>query len=306
MEQKTPKAWPLIFGEVLFDLLPDGWEIPGGAPFNVAWHLQGFGCTPLLISRMGRDERGNELLKLMADWGMDTTGIQIDEENPTGTVQVSLTDGQPHFEIKPDQAFDYLRWPEIERLFEYEQPALLYHGSLIARSPVSANTLFRLLTQGEAPVFMDVNLREPWWTMPLIQNLMHGAHWIKLNVEELMTLNQDDQPILSARELRDEHGAACVIVTEGAQGAWAITDDEAVFRQAAPAVKQISDTVGAGDAFSAVCLCGILQQWPLETTLARAVDFAAEMCRHPGATNADINLYQRFRDAWGLERENEG
>lgn len=306
MEQPAPIGWPLIYGEVLFDLLPDNREIPGGAPFNVAWHLQGLGCTPLLISRVGRDERGDRLLRLMADWGMDTSGIQRDHEYPTGTVKVTLPDGQPHFEIRPDQAFDYLTWPEIAHLLDYELPALLYHGSLIARLPVSANILFRLLSTGEAPVFMDVNLRDPWWTMPLIQNLMHGARWIKVNAQELALLNPDAQTADdAARDLRTGHGAESLIVTDGERGAWAIGADDVLVRAPAPQVDEIIDTVGAGDAFSAVCICGILHRWPLATILARAAAFATEICRIPGATSADRTLYNRYRSEWELPAEND-
>ncbi len=99
---------PLIFGEVLFDVMPDGTRVLGGAPFNVAWHLEAFGLRPLMITRVGVDESGDEVLTAMASWGMDTSGVQRDDTYPTGRVEVDLDDGEPTFHILPDQAYDHL------------------------------------------------------------------------------------------------------------------------------------------------------------------------------------------------------
>ncbi len=86
---------PVIFGEVLFDRFPDGNSVLGGAPFNVAWHLQAFGARPLLISSVGDDELGAEIRQTMQDWGMDDSGLQTDAAHPTGTVEVSFNAGEP-------------------------------------------------------------------------------------------------------------------------------------------------------------------------------------------------------------------
>ena len=99
---------PLIVGEVLFDVMPGGTRVLGGAPFNVAWHLEAFGLRPLLITRVGVDESGDEVLAAMASWGMDTSAVQRDDAHPTGRVQVELEGGEPTFQILPNQAYDHL------------------------------------------------------------------------------------------------------------------------------------------------------------------------------------------------------
>ncbi len=128
---------PVVFGEVLFDTFPDGAAVLGGAPFNVAWHLQGFGLDPLFISRIGDDEPGTRVLDTMRAWGMDIRGLQVDSERPTGKVQVSFDNGQPGFSILPDQAYDFIDLEAAAGAAARAVPALLYHGSLIARHAVS-------------------------------------------------------------------------------------------------------------------------------------------------------------------------
>jgi len=99
---------PVMFGEVLFDMFPDGSVVLGGAPFNVAWHLQAFGLSPLLISRVGADALGRQVSAAMQEWGMDRSGLQLDSAHPTGTVSISFSDGEPKFDIVPNRAFDYI------------------------------------------------------------------------------------------------------------------------------------------------------------------------------------------------------
>ena len=104
----THASPPMVFGEVLFDCFPDGREVLGGAPFNIAWNLQAFGLSPLFISRVGDDNLGCHIQKKMVSWGMDTRGLQLDQRHPTGKVQIELTEGEPRFTILPDQAYDYI------------------------------------------------------------------------------------------------------------------------------------------------------------------------------------------------------
>ena len=97
---------PCIFGEVLFDHFPDGTRVLGGAPFNVAWHLQAFGRRPRFISRVGRDPEGEAVREAMRTWGMDTTGLQTDPRQPTGRVSVLFDDGEPSYDIVHPCAYD--------------------------------------------------------------------------------------------------------------------------------------------------------------------------------------------------------
>ncbi len=124
---------PVVVGEVLFDVFPDGGRVLGGAPFNVAWHLHAFGLSPLVATRIADDARGEEILDTMNTWGMDRAGVQVDRTAPTGQVQVDLDHGSPSFSILPDQAYDRLDSMAAVAAVEGEELALAYHGTLIAR-----------------------------------------------------------------------------------------------------------------------------------------------------------------------------
>jgi len=100
-----------IFGEVLFDEFPDGNRVLGGAPFNVAWHLQAFSQTPLFISRVGNDSEGSQICKSMLNWGMNIDALQTDEKLPTGKVIVELEDGEPSYDIIAPAAYDAIETP---------------------------------------------------------------------------------------------------------------------------------------------------------------------------------------------------
>ncbi len=283
---------PLIFGEVLFDVFPDGRAVLGGAPFNVAWHLHGLGCAPLMVSRIGRDERGAQIVDRMTDWGMDAAGMQTDEAHATGAVEVSFHNGQPAYEIVTERAYDFIAWPPLAACLADRPPALLYHGSLIARSPVSHQTLLTLRKTIDAPLFLDVNLRRPWWTREGIDELMHAAAWIKMNDEELALLQPEPaDPLAAAHALCTRCRAQATIVTQGARGATIVFADGQTLHAAAPPVTNLVDTVGAGDAFSAVMLAGIVNDLPWDESLRRAVQFAAKICAMRGATTTDRSLY---------------
>lgn len=296
-----PRGRPVVFGEVLFDTFPDGAAVLGGAPFNVAWHLQGFGLDPLFISRIGDDEPGKRVLDTMRAWGMDMHGLQVDGAHPTGKVQVSLDNGQPSFSILPDQAYDFIQLKPAAGAAARAVPALLYHGSLIARETGSRETLRGLRQRSTAPVFVDVNLRDPWWSREGVEELLAGSRWAKLNDSELNLLTGQH---LSGRvmesgadEFRRRVGMDLLIVTRGTEGAF-VTTETGTTHGRPVVVEEVVDTVGAGDAFSAVMLYGLIRGWPLELSLQRAMAFAAAMCEQRGATVADRSLYRDHQSQW--------
>ncbi len=288
---------PIVFGEVLFDRFPDGSSVLGGAPFNVAWHLQGFGLHPLFVSRIGDDAPGEQVLDIMQEWGMDRSHIQRDAEHPTGQVEVTITGGQPGYSILPLQAYDFIELP----LVAAADFSLVYHGSLITRSSVSRSSLNRLCEHSGLPVFMDVNLRSPWWEHAAVMEWLQQARWVKLNDEELDILLQRTHSRSgiesAAAQLRADAGLELLIVTLGADGAWMFTEGGAQYGEPVM-VDEIADTVGAGDAFSAVALLGLLKGWSAQVTLQRALQFAARICRQHGATSPDRPLYDEFIQRW--------
>jgi fructokinase len=290
---------PVVFGEVLFDCFAEEARL-GGAPFNVAWHLRGFGLDPLFISRIGEDKLGAQVVATMERWGMDTSGLQRDPEHPTGRVQVQLQDGQPRYDIVPHQAYDYIAEPAVQALRGLGRPAQLYHGTLAARNAVSEATLGMLRGATTAPVFVDVNLRPPWWDLAKLAEIIQGASCIKLNKDELELLEHQDpdaDPRTRAVYLKERAGAEVVLVTEGAAGAFVLTSAGCDRTEAQP-VDHLVDTVGAGDGFSAVAILGLLNGWPWQRTLERAAAFSARICGYRGAIREDRGFYEQVSGRW--------
>ena len=295
----------LIFGEVLFDCFEDGSTVLGGAPFNVAWHLQAFGCSPLFVSRVGNDELGEKIRQSMQDWGMDTGGLQQDPTYPTGTVQVSLHDGEPHYNIVADRAWDFIDAREIP----YVDPGLIYHGSLALRSPRSAGTLQTLKDSSSAQVFMDINLRPPWWERVQLEKLVADAAWVKLNEHELRALVHADDMFagiaiddlrINTTDLIDRYSLQLAIITQGEAGAFAMDSNGGVFNVAPAGRHPVIDTVGAGDAFASVCILGLVHGWKVDTILPRAQAFASAIVGRRGATIDDRAFYEPLLRQWGL------
>ncbi len=288
---------PLIFGEVLFDCFePDGPDVLGGAPFNVAWHLQGFGLQPLLISAIGADERGEQVLSRMKTWGMATDGIQQLNQYATGMVRIRMEGSSHTFDILPDQAYDHIGETFAVSVLEQHTPSLLYCGSLVGRSQDSAQTLQSLVASG-LPLFVDINLRSPWWQKEAVLGLMHSARWLKLNDDEFTELTGKPIAATDIRELQETLGNEWLILTEGDAGA-NIQTRHRLYQDVPPKIEQLVDTVGAGDAFSAVVLLGIAHEWSPEVILRRALEFAARICEQQGATAMNHALYQQYREAW--------
>ena len=193
------KRRPVLFGEMLFDRFPDGQSVLGGAPFNVAWHLQAFGTDPLMISRIGADEGGRKILETMKAWGLSIEGIQIDSDHPTGVVNVTLEGTEPHYEIVEDSAYDFIDRARLPRL---AADTILYHGSLACRNPVSRAALLQLKEQAVDLSFVDINLRKPHYRVPEILELIRGADWLKLNeveFHEVFSQNPDASQALAAQ-----------------------------------------------------------------------------------------------------------
>ncbi len=289
---------PIIFGEVLYDHFPDDSKVLGGAPFNVAWHLQGFGMHPLLLSRIGDDADGHAVLERMAAWGMDTLAMQHDAAHPTGMVDITLHNDQPQFHIAANQAYDHIEYEKFKSTSTGHAHTILYHGTLAARSPESRNTLHRLREDQKLSTFVDINLRPPWWQQEEVDWALDGAHWVKLNDDELFqqcsaTVSLSE----AAQQLAKNHHIETLIVTLGSRGALLLQHDD-IYHCAAAQVTDLVDSVGAGDAFSAVILLGLSRRWGAERLLQNAVDFAAAICRRRGATVYDKDFYNEFLNQW--------
>jgi len=289
---------PCIFGEVLFDCFPTGERILGGAPFNVAWHLQAFGASPRFISRVGNDTDGNAILDAMMKWGMRTDGVQIDERLPTGRVDVAFGElGEPSYDIVHPSAWDAIATDQAA-----SPCGLIYHGSLALRDQASSDALQRLKGQrGNASVFVDVNLRPPWWRKEQVEGLLQGASWVKLNAEELALL----EPSCNAADVVARYRLHGLILTHGEDGAEIVTSDAEAMRVKPGKSVQVVDTVGAGDAFASVMLLGLIRAWPLAVTAGRAQNFASRMVGQRGATVRDAGFYRDVMADWNADQAQE-
>lgn len=289
----TQPATLAVFGEVLFDCFADGEQTLGGAPFNVAWHLQALGDNPLFISRVGSDALGEQVRKAMQGWQLSTQGLQLDNDRATGTVNVSLTAGQPAYDITDESAYDFIQQAELPTL---RNDALLYHGSLALRHPVSRAALAFLTRPRSISVFMDVNLRSPWWEKEDVYLSLERARWCKLNEDELIALGFNSADLQQDMTRMQSHfQLEHLIVTCGEKGAVVRCNDGQFFEQKATSAGRLVDTVGAGDAFSAMYIHGLLARWPVQKILRHAQQFASKVIELRGAITDEADFYQAFR-----------
>ncbi len=270
----------------------------GGAAFNVAWNLQGLGRNPLFVSALGQDNEADVIRQKMSRHGLDTRGLQTNEYS-TGKVEVRFDDGEPSYRIVSQQAYDFLQ-PFPDDLASVDDIGIIYHGSLIWRSPDSRNAVQSLRAGIDAPVFVDLNIREPWFQMQQLGSLLTGIDALKLNHRELevitgRSLPEKEMLCDSALALLSRYSIRAVWVTCGDLGAFYF--DNAGTEAFVPAVRiaQVVDTVGAGDAFSAAVIDGFLSQRSAGSILTDAVRFAARVCGLQGATTVDPSFYQSFQ-----------
>ncbi len=303
MKQKIAK--PVIFGEVLFDCLPDGVDVLGGAPFNVAWNLKALGLEPIFVTRIGDDERGQKILDAMNAHNMDLQGLQVDFIRETGHVDVTLNKGEPTYDIVSNVAYDYIEPNEIPN---FRDAGLLYHGSLSMRCMHSRNAFQHLAKRLNVPIFLDVNLRAPWYGESDVRSMMKMAKWCKVNQSELSILRNDENEDIFNPKNRSffcpnyysffSRKLQTIYLTKGAEGASAITKHGEQAHFVPKKNIKVVDLIGAGDAFSSVLILGIMKGWDTALTMERAQEFAGAVVGIQGAVSTDPEFYASFKDAW--------
>jgi len=309
MTRRVPGV--LLFGELLADRFPDG-ERAGGAPFNVAHHLAALGrhagVEPVLVSRIGRDARGAMLLHSLRKAGLATEAVQLDPVHASGRVDVKLErDGQGHrFEIPAAQAWDFIDPDAARQAARARRPEWIYFGTLAQRG-ASRQALRALFAATRARGFLDVNLRE----FPLDEDVLRWslgrAEVAKLNAGELLRVAEavrmrGNCSTTLGKGLIDAFGIRWLLVTEGANGAWLLDDCGARFNT--PPTRppaSLRDSVGAGDAFAAVVMLGLLHGWDVGECLERGNRLAADVCGLRGAVPDDGSFYDPFMADWGLQ-----
>ena len=245
----------VCFGEVLWDVLPTE-SIAGGAPMNVSIRLQSLGIQTKMISKIGNDTKGKELLKIIKNKNVDISLIQIDKKLSTGEVLVHLdNNGSASYDIVYPTAWDKIKLTDENLKAVQESDALIY-GSLACRDEISKQTLLVLLKEAKFKIF-DVNLRQPYYSIPFIKEMMDLADFVKFNDEELLevsralgsTFDAINDNILFISKLTNTNA---ICVTKGKDGAVLYIENQ--FYSNKGIEVKVADTIGAGDSFLAALL----------------------------------------------------
>lgn len=276
----------VAIGEALWDLFPDGPQ-PGGAPCNVAYHARRLGDRGVIVTRLGSDGPGDELLRFLARRGVNTDHVQRDDVRPTGTVAVTIEDSEPRFTITDDVAWDYLAASEEARALARSADAVCV-GSLAQRREPSRSTIQSLLSEarGRALVVFDVNLRPPFIDPEVIETTVRAADVVKMNEAEVVRLSARlGRPSL-LDWLLEEIGVRAVCVTRGTHGASITTTAGTVSAPGIEIDPSGGDAVGAGDAFTAAIAHQLARDAPPAEALQAANRYAALVASKRGAMPA--------------------
>lgn len=300
-----------VFGEALVDDFGHV-QVVGGAPFNLARHLAGLGLQPLMLTRIGNDANGALVRGEFERYGMRATGLQTGAGEATGRVAVAMAaDGSHRFDILPHQAYDAIDAQAATGALAQAQPAVLYFGTLAQRAETSRNALQAVLKAAGALRYLDLNLRDGQYTERTVFDSLSQADILKVNEDELVQLlgwysqprpELDDMAGLDVRmacaQLMANFRLQGVVVTLGPRGAVHYGADGKLTTVAGEPVAQLVDSVGAGDAFSAVFLLGRARGWTMQTTLERANAFAGAVCGLAGAVPAGLSFYAEWISRW--------
>jgi fructokinase len=277
----------VVVGEVLWDVFPEYARL-GGAPLNVAVHLKRLRHEPLLVSAVGADRAGERAKQAIAALGLDTSLLQSTDRHPTGNATVRIgANGDPSFAIERPAAYDDVALTDgtIHRLVRW-QPEWIYYGTLFPSSAQSRDVLQRLWTAlPHASRFYDLNLRPGFESPALVDELLRNADVVKLNERELQFLHEhlalpaDPEQFCRVAAERYQWQGACV--TFGARGCGLLLGGEYL---AAPGFRiEVADPVGAGDAFAATLIHGIVSEWPLASIVRFANHAGAQVAATSGA-----------------------
>lgn len=273
----------ICFGEILWDILP-GKELPGGAPMNVAYHLHKLGIDPVLITRIGDDERGRKLLHILKTGGLNTDSLQTDPAVPTGIVYAQANKaGEMSYDIVKPAAWDHIELsPELQE--KAAKAAHFVFGSLSTRSVKTRKTLMALLEAANHKI-LDINLRTPFYDAKTVAGLLRKADVVKMNLEELQLITGWFAPYKDTEDqmqfIQDSYDLESVIVTKGGDGA-VVNYKGDYFRHGGIKVK-VADTIGSGDSFLAAFLFSIMNGEPPENALHFATALGALVASKSGA-----------------------
>lgn len=289
----------LSIGEILFDVYPEHKKM-GGAPFNFLYHIHKITGKGIFVSAIGNDKLGSEISEILDAKGISQKHVQIKDDYPTGTVNVSLSeDKTPGFEITENVAFDHIAFnPELKNTLS-QDIGLIYFGTLAQREQISRNTIQSIWNKKKTTYFYDINLRQHFYSKELLNDCLKQADIVKLNTDELKIVHSfflDDEYNINtaANAIKNTFSITLLCVTMGSDGAMLVTDNATAHHH--HKADKIIDTVGAGDAFSAILSIGYLMGLPLQKINAVASEFAAAICGIEGALPTDDSFYNKYTE----------
>lgn len=283
-------------GEILFDCYPDVKHL-GGAPFNFICHINKLTGSGDFISGIGEDKDGKEITGFLRKNNLNTEFLQTDPQHPTGKVNVKLDDkAVPDFNIVENCAYDFIKNNE-NISGAAAQSDLLYFGTLAQRNTTSRGTI-QSLKELSRQTFVDLNIRQNYYSPEIIFNSIKNCSVLKVNGDEYnlikKTAQEKSMPSWETeQEFLQKFGIGLLCITYGDKGSTLFTEGE-INRVETPETKVV-DTVGAGDAFSAVLAIGYLKKWPLEKINRLAGKFAAEICGYSGALPDNDEFYAKYK-----------
>ena len=287
MELGNKKYSVVGLGEILWDILPDDKKL-GGAPANFAYHAHCLGAQGYIVSSVGNDSLGDEILESVDKLDLNRDFVFIDNAHPTGTVSVELDNtGTPNYIIHKDAAWDFITSGNELLNFAPKVDAVCF-GSLCQRSQTSRDTVRKFLssTNDSCLRIFDINIRQDYYSKDIIEAMLEFANVFKLNDEELplvadlLSMTGSEEQIL--QELMKRFSLQLIVLTKGGQGSVLFGNDKR--SQLEVSDIKIADTVGAGDSFTAAVAMGLLQNKPLEQIHAHANRLASFVCTQNGAT----------------------
>lgn len=287
---------PLIvgIGELLWDRLPTGNRI-GGAPANVVYHASNLGADGYVISAVGKDKLGDDILKEISSTKLHACIEQVDY--PTGTVHVSLSGGVPEYNIVENVAWDYIPLTDNALTLVKKADAVCY-GTICSRNDVSHNTIMTLLkhTNPSSLRLFDINIRNGYYSKELITELLTFANIFKINKDEAIVLKSMLDADISDDELcrifLEKYNLKYIIFTDGGRSSTIYSQSEKSEIKTPPV--NIVDTIGAGDAFSGAFLYSTLLGMSLEESHKMAVNISAFVCSQSGAWPAYPKVIENY------------
>lgn len=274
-------------GEALWDVLPEGKKI-GGAPANFAYHISQLGLPGSVVSAVGEDALGSEILDNFSAKGLGTHIVTV--PYPTGTVQVEIDQvGVPQYVIREGVAWDNIPFTSDLKSLAQRTTAVCF-GSLAQRGSVSRATINRFIDEmpkdEDSLIVFDVNLRQGFFTKEILDQSMKKCNVLKINDEELIVVSRlfgypGTDLRSTCRDLLNRYHLRMLILTCGVNGSHIFTPGDISY-QATPEV-EVADTVGAGDSFTAAFVASIIRGKSVAEAHERAVEVSAYVCTQAGA-----------------------